>query len=91
VLMETWVEKRGWERMRNRLLKGYKWGGGGAMGYSKRKKRVSVKIMIMGVRKELIDEEERINMGTEGIIIRDIKQGKKRWRMVSRRVGLANG
>jgi len=26
VLMETWVERKGWERVKNKLPKGYRWG-----------------------------------------------------------------
>jgi len=53
------------------------------MGYKEKKKSESEGGgMIMGMRKELIDEGEEINVGTESIIVGDIKQEKKRWRII---------
>jgi len=56
VLMETWVEKRGWERVRNRLPKGYSWGVQGVIRKGRRGRARGG--MIMVVRKELVEEGE---------------------------------
>jgi len=56
---------------------------GDARGHKKRKKRESKGGgMIMGVRKELLDEGEEINAGTKSVIVGDIKQEKERWRVI---------
>jgi len=80
VMMETWVENRGWERIRGRMTKGYKWKV--QLASRKSKKGRAIGGMVIGVRNgiEVIEEvEERV---TEGIIKRVIKIGEQKWRII---------
>jgi len=80
VLLETWIERRGWEGVRNRLPRGYRWG---VQWASRKGKRGRAKGgMMMGVKKDLMEERKGIHVETENIILGDIKQGKERWRII---------
>jgi len=75
----TWVDRRGWERVRNGLPRGYKWG---VQWASRKGKRGRAKGDMIMVRKDLMEEGKGIHVETENIIIGDIKQGKERWRII---------
>lgn len=64
ILMETWVEEKGWERIRRRLPEGYKWG----VQWVTRRERKGKAIggMIMGIRQELLEKWKEINVEREG-------------------------
>jgi len=66
--------------VRNRLPRGYRWG---VQWASRKGKRGRAKGgMIMGVKKDLMEEGKGIHVETENIILGDIKQGKERWRII---------
>jgi len=75
-MMETWVERKGWERVKNKLPKGYRWGVQWATRSGRRGRAKGG--MIMGVRKELTEEGEGIDIGTEGVMVGDITLEKTR-------------
>jgi len=56
VMMETWMNEKGWERTRGRLPKGYKW----KVQIARRRNRKGRACdgMLMKIRKELTEEEE---------------------------------
>lgn len=65
VLMETWVKEKGWNKIR-RKLEGYKWGMQGTTRKGKRRRAVSG--MLMGIRRDLIEEGMEINVEDEGVV-----------------------
>ena len=72
--------EREWERIKNWLPKGYVWGKQMAKRISE--KRRAMGEMVMDIRKELIDREERIKTIEERIMERKIKRGREKWRIV---------
>lgn len=80
VMLETWVEEKCWERVRNRLPKGYMW----RMQAAKRMKRKGRAKggIIMGIRKDLIEEVEEEIGEKDGIVIGRIRWGRKAWRVI---------
>jgi len=58
VLMETWMEKKGWEKVKDRLPEGFKWGVQWATKDAKRERARGG--MIMGVKEALAKEEIKI-------------------------------
>lgn len=80
VLSETWVHKKGWERVKNRLPKGYIWEAQWAI---KEKTKGRAKGgMVFGVRKELKVEKEVDRKEVEGILERKICLGGDWWRVI---------
>ena len=72
VLCETWVEEREWDKVRNKLPKGYVWWMQGAKRESKKGRAIGG--MIMGVR-EGIETREGEEGEKEGIMMRKVKMG----------------
>lgn len=80
VMMETWVEEKWLNRIRDKLPKGYRWG---AQWASKEGRRERAREgMVVGVRKELMRKESKINVEKEGIVVGEIGQGKDKWRII---------
>ncbi|KYN04775.1 hypothetical protein ALC62_04348 [Cyphomyrmex costatus] len=77
-LLETWVDEKEWENMKQRLPKGWKWRYQEAK--REKKKNRAMGEIITGVREgiEEVDIEER-----EGIQERRIKVEKEKWRIIS--------
>ena len=82
VLLETWLEKKGWSKVRNRVPKGYKWRTQWAS-RNNRKGRAMGGMMI-GVREEMIGWQERGQGGGEkGIMVERVKGGEQEWTVVA--------
>jgi len=79
VLMETWLDEKGWERIRGRLPKGYKWKV--QIARKRNRKGRACGGMLLGIRKELIEEEEEAGE-EEGRMVCKIKIGEEKWRIV---------
>lgn len=81
VMSETWLEEKGWKRIRDRMTKGFRWEA--QMASRKNRKRRAIGRMVIGVRNgtEMIEETgERV---TEGIMKKMIKiGGGGKWRIV---------
>lgn len=66
MLTETWIDKKRWEKIKNRLPGGYKWEMQEAR--KKNKKRRTIRRMIMEIKRDVIEEETRIETEKEGIM-----------------------
>jgi len=63
VLIETWIEKKNWGKVKEKLPKGYRWKMQGTR--RKNKKGRAIGGMIMGVKKELAKQGEGEEMKEE--------------------------
>ncbi|XP_036143369.1 golgin subfamily A member 6-like protein 7 [Monomorium pharaonis] len=79
-LSETWADTRGWEKIRDRVPKGYEWGVQKAS--RKNRKGRAMGGMVVGIRKELSDRESKIVEIGEGLVSAGIKIEKESWRIV---------
>lgn len=63
ILMETWLEEKGWEKWKNWLPKGFKWG----VQHARRKNRKGRAIggMLMEIEKKLVERGKEIEVGEE--------------------------
>lgn len=79
VLIETWVEEKGWRRWKERMPNGYKWG----IQYAERrnKKGRAMGGMIMGMKEGLMEKGEEMVTKTEGLIAGRIKVTGESWRV----------
>lgn len=75
VMIETWMEEKGWERMKKSLLKEYKWRA--QMAKRRNKKKRIRQGMLMGVKRGLKMEEKKEEK-EEGRIICRMKKGEDR-------------
>ncbi|XP_024886911.1 golgin subfamily A member 6-like protein 1, partial [Temnothorax curvispinosus] len=66
VLLETWLDDKGWKRVKERLPEGYEWGVQTAK--RKNKKGRAMGRMVMGIKKKLVKKGERIVGAEEGIM-----------------------
>lgn len=66
MLTETWIDKKRWEKIKNRLPGGYEWGMQKAR--KKNKKGRTIRRMIMEIRRDVIEKETRIETEKEGIM-----------------------
>lgn len=80
VLSETWTDKKGWKRIKGRLPRGYEWG----VQCAKRENRKgrAMREMLMGIKKELIEKETKIEVEREGMVIGRVRRGVEKWRIV---------
>lgn len=77
VMLETWMEEKGWEVWKRRLPRDYEWDAQPAL---KRNKKGRAKGgIIIGVRKEVRIQGEKMKQRGEGIVEWRIKIGKKTW------------
>ncbi|XP_036148384.1 uncharacterized protein LOC118647469 [Monomorium pharaonis] len=79
-LLETWADEKGWEKIRDRVPKGYEWGVQKAS--RKNRKGRAMGGMIVGIRKELGDKGRKIVELGEGLMSVEIKIGRESWRIV---------
>ncbi|EZA51537.1 hypothetical protein X777_09784 [Ooceraea biroi] len=79
-LSETWVEEKEWERVRNKLPKGYIWETRWAE--RRNKKGRAIGGMLMGIRKEMKIEKDKEVKNREGIITKEVWIGEEWWRIV---------
>jgi len=79
-LMETWVDEKGWKKVKSWLPKGFKW----RVQYaSKRnKKGRAMGGMIMGIKRRGGIEIGEIEIREEGMMTGKWKLGKEEWRIV---------
>jgi len=81
VMMETWVEEKNWEKMKDRLPKEYRWG----KQVAKRKNRKGRPMggMMIGVREEK-EEMKMIRMEEkgEGVMAVEVEIKKERWKLI---------
>nr|XP_034194960.1 nipped-B-like protein B [Osmia lignaria] len=79
--METWLEKKGWEKIEGRLPKGYRWEA--QLAERKNKKGRAMGGMI-GVKEHLMGKEGRIIKEGKrtGIMTAEFKRGEEKWRVV---------
>lgn len=80
VMCETWVVRKGWDAVRNRLPKEYKWETQWAKG--KNRKGRALGGMVMGIREGIEIKKEREREEREGIIMNTVRSGKWWWRIV---------
>jgi len=79
MMSETWIEEKGWERIRERILKGIRWEA--QMANRKNMKGRAIGEMVIRVRNgiEMIKKAEKI--AVEGIMKKLIKIGEDKWRI----------
>jgi len=84
-LSETWVDEKGWDRVRGKLPRGYEWG----VQFAKRrsKKGRAIGGMLMGIRKVILEKGKGIGIEREGMMVGRIRQKKESWRVVGVYVG----
>nr|XP_034194846.1 uncharacterized protein LOC117611072 [Osmia lignaria] len=82
VLIETWLEERGWKNMRDRLPKGYRWEV--QLARRRNKKGRAMGGMLMGIKEEMLGKEGGFKKEAEreGILVAECKGGKEKWRVV---------
>ncbi|EZA56066.1 hypothetical protein X777_03893 [Ooceraea biroi] len=80
VLSETWVEGKGWQKLKSKLPKGYVW----AMQEARRKSKKGRVMggMVMGIRKRMMDKGKKVEVDKEGLMVGKIRCGRKRWRVI---------
>jgi len=80
VFMETWLEKKGWDRISGKLPREFRW----EVQLAKRrsKKGRAIGGMLVGVRKGIETIEEGVQEEVEGIVTKIIKIGKEKWRVI---------
>lgn len=78
-LCETWIDKKGWERVSMKLPKGYVWMTQWAS--RKNKKGRAMGRLCVGIRVE-IEMEKGTEEGKEGLMTVKIWLGKEEWRLV---------
>lgn len=62
------------------MPKGYVWRAQWAKKRSRKGRAIGG--LAMGIRKELIDKEEEVEIEEEGLIIGSVRRGKERWRII---------
>lgn len=78
---ETWVEKKEWEKIRNNFPKGYTWEAQFAK--KEHKKGRAIGGLVMGVRKELVEEKkEKKENQEEGMIVGEMKVIGEKWAII---------
>lgn len=85
VMSDTWVDEKRWIKVKETLPRGYKW----EVQMAKRKNRNgrAMRRMMIGIRRELMEEGTRIETGKEGLMMGKVKRGKERWSIVGVYVG----
>lgn len=84
-MSETWTDEKGWKRVKEKLPQGFKWGVQCAKRKSKKGRATGG--MLMGIRKELLEEGSEIENEREGMIVGMIRIAKERWRIIGVYVG----
>lgn len=80
VLIETWVEEKGWKRLKERLPRGYVWKCQAAK--RRNRKGRAVDGMIMGIKKEVIEKGGEEEREVEGLVVGRIRWGRESWRII---------
>lgn len=66
-MYETWLQEKGWERVKRKLLKDFRWEV--KVAGRRSKKGRAMREMVVGWRKELEGERAEINEEEEGLIM----------------------
>lgn len=74
------MDEKGWERIKNNLPKGYKWGK--QLAKRRGRKGRAVGGMAMGIRKELMEKGQEIKSGREVLMEGRVRVGRERWRII---------
>ena len=77
--METWIDEKGWDRMRHRLPGEYRWEA--QMASKKNKKGRAKGGMVVGIRGS-IEKEEEAKEEIEGMMTVRVVLGEVKWRIV---------
>ncbi|XP_067208444.1 golgin subfamily A member 6-like protein 25 [Linepithema humile] len=77
---ETWMDKKGWRMVKEKLPRGYEWGV--QVAEKKNKKGRAMGGMIMEIKKEMMEKGKKIETEREGLIIGRIRKRKQKWRVV---------
>lgn len=80
ILSETWTDEKGWEKIRGKLPKDFVWGVRKAVRKGKRGRAIGG--LVMGIRKEVKEQEEGIISDREGMIEGKVKVGNEKWRII---------
>lgn len=80
VMSETWVHKKRWVKIREWLPREYEWTA--QMAKRKNRKGRAMGGMIMGIRRELMEEGVKMETEKEELMVGRVKRGKERWRIV---------
>ncbi|XP_067206638.1 uncharacterized protein [Linepithema humile] len=80
VLVETWMDRKGWKKIRERLSQGYEWGV--QLAKRKCKKGRGIGGMVMGIKKELWEKGSRIEVKREGMIVGRVNTGREKWKVI---------
>lgn len=79
-MVESWLNKKGGEKVKGKIPKGYVWGIQETKKISKKGKAMGG--MLVGIKRELWEKGEKIEVSREGIIVGRIKEGRRSWRIV---------
>lgn len=77
VLSETWMDEKRWEKVKGKLEGGFEWEV--QLARRKSKKGRAMGGILMGIRRELLERETKIEMEEEGIMMGRMKQGREIW------------
>lgn len=80
VLLETWMNEKGWRGIKGKLPRGYVWG----LQWAEKKNRKGKAMgeMVMGIKREIVEKGKRIETGKEGMIVGRVIVGEQSWRVV---------
>lgn len=79
VLVEIWLEKKRWDRIRDKLPRGFKWEA--QIGKRKNRKDRAMGGMLVGVRKG-IEVIEKGNQDEIGVVTKVVKIRGEKWRII---------
>lgn len=79
-MVESWLDKKEGEKVKGKIPKGYVWGMQEAKKVSRKGKAMGG--ILMGIKRELWEKGEKIEVSREGIIVGRIKERKRSWRIV---------
>lgn len=80
IMTETWVEEKGWKRVKRRLPKGYKWEARHAR--REKKKGRAAGGMVVGIREGIQIKQTEGEIEEEGIVAKTIRVEGQRWRII---------
>lgn len=80
ILMETWVDEKGWRRVKETLSRAFRWEMQKATRKSKKERTIGG--MVMGITNELIVKEKRIEGDKEGIVLGYVRLGRELWKIM---------
>lgn len=76
VLVEAWVDTKEWKEVKGKLSRGYEWRV--QLAGKKNKKGRAMKGMIMGIKREILEKGEKIEMEKEEKIVGRIRKSEQK-------------